>query len=86
MNKSDTGRPTVELGYASTLVTAQGRTVDRSLTLVDHSTGAEALYVGMTRGRTTNLVIGEGSTAEVADLMRGAVERPLASRAAITQG
>ena len=84
-NNQDTGRPTIELGYASTLVTAQGRTVDHSLTLVDHSTGAEAFYVGMTRGRETNLVIGEGNVDEVADLARAAVERPLTSRAAITQ-
>ena len=84
-NDQDKGRPTVELGYASTIHSAQGRTVDRSLTIVTPGTGAEALYVGLTRGRTTNIATGAGSVDEVADWMRAATERPLASRAAITQ-
>lgn len=84
-NDQDTGRPTVELGYASTIHSAQGRTVDRSLTIVTASTGAEALYVGMTRGKRTNLATGAGGVDEVADMMRAAAERPLASRAAIAQ-
>ena len=84
-NDQDTGRPTVELGYASTIHSAQGRTVDRSLTIVTPGTGAEALYVGLTRGRTTNIAAGAGSVDEVADWMRAATQRPLASRAAITQ-
>ena len=76
-NDQDTGRPTVELGYASTIHSAQGRTVDRSLTIVTPRTGAEALYVGLTRGRTTNIAIGQGSVDEVADWMRAATQRPL---------
>ena len=84
-NDEDKGRPTVELGYASTIHSAQGRTVDRSLTIVTPGTGAEALYVGLTRGKRANLAVGVGSVDEVADWMRAATERPLASRAAITQ-
>lgn len=44
----------VALGYALTVHKAQGMTVDHSLVLVDDTTSAEALYVGMTRGRDTN--------------------------------
>jgi len=44
----------VALGYALTVHKAQGMTVDHGLVLVDESTSAEALYVGMTRGRESN--------------------------------
>lgn len=44
----------VALGYALTVHKAQGMTVDHGLVLVDNTTSAEALYVGMTRGRDTN--------------------------------
>ena len=44
----------VALGYASTVHAAQGLTVDTSHTVATAATGAEALYVGMTRGRTRN--------------------------------
>ena len=42
------------LGYASTVHAAQGMTVDTSHTVVTNTTGAEALYVGMSRGRQAN--------------------------------
>ncbi|MFD5090406.1 MobF family relaxase [Amycolatopsis thailandensis] len=48
----------VALGYASTVHSAQGLTVDTSHSVVTEATGQEALYVGLTRGR-------EGNTAHV---------------------
>ena len=51
----------VVLGYASTVHSAQGLTVDTSHPVITDSTGQEALYVGLTRGR-------ENNTAHVATL------------------
>jgi conjugative relaxase-like TrwC/TraI family protein len=45
----------VELGYATTLHRAQGRTVDRAHCYVTPRTSRELLYVAMTRGRDLNL-------------------------------
>jgi conjugative relaxase-like TrwC/TraI family protein len=45
----------VELGYATTLHRAQGRTVDRAHCYVTPRTSRELLYVAMTRGRDANL-------------------------------
>ena len=42
------------LGYASTVHAAQGLTVDTCHTVVTQATAADALYVGMTRGRQAN--------------------------------
>ena len=42
------------LGYASTAHAAQGLTVDASHIVVTAATGADALYVGMSRGRDAN--------------------------------
>ena len=47
----------VTLGYAVTIHKAQGVTVDHAIVLVDERTAAEALYVGMTRGRATNTAL-----------------------------
>ncbi|QFU90949.1 MobF family relaxase [Amycolatopsis sp. YIM 10] len=44
----------VALGYASTVHSAQGLTVDTSHSVVTEATGQEALYVGLTRGRYGN--------------------------------
>ena len=44
----------VALGYASTVHAAQGLTVDTSHMVVSGRTGADALYVGLSRGRETN--------------------------------
>ena len=49
-------RQYVELGYASTLHRSQGRTVDRAHCLVDPGTDRESLYVGLTRGRESNML------------------------------
>jgi conjugative relaxase-like TrwC/TraI family protein len=46
----------VELGYAATLHRAQGRTVDRAHCLVDPVTDRASLYVGITRGRESNML------------------------------
>ena len=51
----------VALGYASTVHAAQGLTVDTSHAVITPNTGAEALYVGMSRGR-------HGNTAHVTTL------------------
>ncbi|MFB9744689.1 MobF family relaxase [Pseudonocardia sulfidoxydans] len=45
----------VALGYASTVHAAQGATVDTSHTVVTGRTGPAALYVGLSRGRETNI-------------------------------
>ena len=74
-----TGRPTVELGRASTVYSAQGRTVDQAVMVVDENTGAEALYVGMSRGRTSNVAEAGDDTEDLADLIRAAVQSPTAS-------
>ncbi len=44
----------VVLAYATTIAGAQGRTADRGHVLVTPQTSAQALYVGMTRGRESN--------------------------------
>ncbi|SNR29156.1 conjugative relaxase domain-containing protein, TrwC/TraI family [Haloechinothrix alba] len=44
----------VALGYASTVHAAQGLTVDASHTVITPTTGADALYVGLSRGREAN--------------------------------
>jgi len=46
----------LELGYASTMHRAQGRTVDRAHCLVDPATSRETLYVGVSRGRESNML------------------------------
>ena len=43
------------LGYASTVHAAQGMTVDTAHTVATGATGADALYVGLTRGRHSNI-------------------------------
>jgi len=50
------------LGYATTIHKGQGLTVDEGIVAVEAPMSAEALYVGMTRGRAANraLVICEG--------------------------
>lgn len=47
--------PDLELGYASTVHSAQGLTVDSSYTVASGKTGPAGLYVGMTRGRDLNV-------------------------------
>ncbi|MBW3616085.1 MAG: ATP-binding domain-containing protein, partial [Actinobacteria bacterium] len=47
----------VSLAYALTVHKAQGVTVDEAVVVVDETTTAEALYVGMTRGRHDNTAV-----------------------------
>jgi hypothetical protein len=51
---ADYVREYVELGYASTVHRAQGRTVDTAHAVVSPTTTREALYVAATRGRSAN--------------------------------
>ncbi|MEO5664521.1 MAG: MobF family relaxase [Nocardioides sp.] len=48
-------RAHVELAYATTVHGAQGQTVDTAHLAVGDATGAAAAYVGMTRGRRSNV-------------------------------
>ena len=45
----------VELAYATTVYGAQGDTVDSAHLVIGETTGAAAAYVGMTRGRGSNI-------------------------------
>ena len=51
---ADYVREYVELAYATTVHGAQGETVDQAHLLIGEATGAQAAYVGMTRGRDRN--------------------------------
>jgi hypothetical protein len=59
----------VALAYAATVHSAQGRTVDTSHIVVTPRTSPNALYVGMSRGRDSNLahVTTEARVADPAD-------------------
>ncbi len=50
-------RDDVALAYAVTIHKAQGLTVDQAILVVDERTTAEGLYVGMTRGRDSNVAL-----------------------------
>lgn len=63
----------VELAYASTVHAAQGCTVDTSHAVMSAPTGADGLYVGMTRGR-------EGNWAYVACDTHPTQDEPAVSR------
>src|SRR5690606_15986506 len=47
----------VDLGYACTVHGAQGVTAQRGITVVSEETTAAQLYVGMTRGKTSNTAV-----------------------------
>jgi hypothetical protein len=66
----------VQLGYAATAHGHQGDTVDVSLTLVTSATTHRSLYVGATRGRDENRLLGVADTSDVADA-RDVLERVL---------
>ena len=72
----DTGRPFVELAYASTVHSAQGRTVDQAVMVVDARTEAELLYVGMSRGRVSNIAVAEGGDEDGRTLFEAALQNP----------
>lgn len=67
----------VELGYATTIHRAQGRTVDDCHVVVTPDMGRQAIYVGMTRGRTSNIahVVTDGAAVDD-DLMPQSAQEP----------
>ena len=82
----------VALAYAVTVHKAQGVTVDRALLVVDDTTTAEALYVGLTRGRHDNTAIVCADTldeerhdapAPTHELLTAALARTTAEQAAL---
>ena len=57
-------RRNAELAYAGNVHVAQGRTVDTAYLLVTDFLSRQALYVGMTRGRESNIAhVVTGKTA-----------------------
>lgn len=54
----------VRLAYALTTHKAQGVTVDDALTVVNDATTASSLYVGMTRGRSSNVALATVDTLD----------------------
>ena len=65
----------IQLGWASTVHVAQGRTANVGMTLIDDSTNLELLYVGATRGRHTNLIFGLGTDEEVLEAAKAAARK-----------
>jgi len=78
----------VELGYAQTSHAAQGRTVDRSILLLDGPTDSRGIYVPMTRGRHHNdayIVTNDQDTALdifAASIANNWIDRPAVARQA----
>ncbi len=84
----------VALAYAVTIHKVQGVTVDRSILLVDERTTAEGLYVGMSRGRASNMALAvcdeadtehrsPGPARSETEVMLGAMSRSAAEVAAL---
>ena len=71
-------RELVELAYATTVHGAQGETVDHAHVAISETTGAAAAYVGMTRGRHTNIahLVAESLEDARAPVDRGVQPRP----------
>ena len=67
----------VELGYATTIHRAQGRTVDDCHVVVTPDMGRQGLYVGMTRGESVNVahVVTDGAAVDD-DLMPQSAQEP----------
>ncbi len=78
----------VQLGYAQTSHAAQGRTVDRSILLLDGPTDSRGVYVPMTRGRHHNdaYIVTNGQDAAVEVFANSVVnnwtDRPAVARQA----
>ncbi len=82
---ADYTREHLELGYAHTSHTTQGRTVDAGLFLVDGPIDGRGLYTSMTRGRHANhayVIHGHDDTA--ADILTQALTRDWIDQPAIT--
>ncbi|MEZ5280565.1 MAG: MobF family relaxase [Acidimicrobiales bacterium] len=82
----------VELAYAQTSHASQGRTVDRSILVLDGATDVRGLYVPMTRGRHHNdayiATIGEQTAVDVfaESLARSWIDQPAIRRQAELAG
>ncbi len=82
----------VELGYAQTSHAAQGRTVDRSILVLDGPSDVRGIYVPLTRGRHHNdayiTTTGEQTAVDVfADsIARSWIDRPALARQAELAG
>ncbi len=86
-------REEVALAYAVTIHKAQGLTVDSAIVLVDERTTAEGLYVGMTRGRASNVALAvcdepdteysAGPTRRPSEVLAAALGRSAAEVAAL---
>ncbi len=82
----------VELGYAQTSHAAQGRTVDRSILVLDGPSDVRGIYVPLTRGRHHNdayiTTTGEQTAVDVfADsIARSWIDRPAIARQAELAG
>lgn len=83
---SDYVQAHVELAYAQTSHATQGRTVDRSIVVLDGPTDVRGLYVPMTRGRHANdayiATTGDDSAVEVfaASITRSWIDQPALAR------
>ena len=75
MLPGDYVREEVALAYAVTIHKAQGLTVDSAIVLVDERTTAEGLYVGMTRGRASNVALAVCDEADT-EHASGPIHRP----------
>ena len=82
----------VELGYAHTAHSTQGRTVDRSILVLDGATDVRGIYVPMTRGRHHNdafiTTTGEETAADVfaESLTQSWIDQPAVARQAELAG
>jgi conjugative relaxase-like TrwC/TraI family protein len=76
----------VELAYAQTSHAAQGRTVDRSILLLDTPTDVRGVYVPMTRGRHHNdaYIVTNGETTAL-DVFADAVSQSWIDRPALAR-
>jgi conjugative relaxase-like TrwC/TraI family protein len=72
--KADYVREHIELAYAGTVHSAEGRTVDTGYGVPDEQTTAEALYVMSTRGREGNWLFVPVEHTRQADLRPGPVQ------------
>jgi len=78
----------VELGYAQTSHAVQGRTVDRSILLLDGPTDSRGIYVPMTRGRHHNdayiVTNGEDTAVDIFanSVVNNWIDRPAVARQA----
>ena len=79
----DSGLPRLLHGWAATVHRSQGATVRDALVLTSPTLDARTLYVAMTRGTTTNVLVGPGDVSDVVATAEAALRRDHAQDAAI---